>query len=508
MTHGTRPDESFEWRGFLLAAAILSVPVWWGAAGSFPWDVDNIAPGPVLRGLSRGFAPSWWSSYGPVPYLVSALPVALGLAWFKLTGEWHHAAAEYPHGFDHPEASLAALAILARLATVVLAALVVAVSIRAARREGHGRTAWLAVPVLLGSATFAYYARTSNVDVHFLFWLWLGFEFVERGRGLRDAAIAASCAAWAICSKEQSSPLALSILVAACWLAWRNGGSHPMRVAVPLVAAAAAYALVWRLPFGADAWLEHHRFLVESARYPRSFDTTGAGWAALAQHVVRLLPIAIGWPALLVTALALALRTSWRGLEWRLLGVAMYLVGFIGAIGYCYPRFLLPVLLVCVPLAPRIGSGLVARPRRAALWIVLLIAALPGAPLLTIVQLDDPRYRAESWLRSQERHGTHIEVAGNRHFHPRIPEGTSLTWTRLDSLRNEPRGPVGAIVLVSSLDRWSFEQEGSEGRGWWEALRARERAGLDSVLHLRPTPLARWVRPLPVAPEIEAHIRR
>jgi len=43
------------------------VPVGWGTGASFPWESDNLAPGPVLKGMAVHFGPGWCSTHGPRP---------------------------------------------------------------------------------------------------------------------------------------------------------------------------------------------------------------------------------------------------------------------------------------------------------------------------------------------------------------------------------------------------------------------------------------------------------
>ena len=125
--------------------------------------------------------------------------------------------ATYPWGFAHPERSIAALIVLARLVTALMAFGAVWLAVRDRARDADSRDAWLLPVLALGSATFVYYARTSNVDLPYLFWLWLGMHLAEHpAPTLRHLAGASVAAVFAVCSKEQ----------AAAWRAWRlNAGA-------------------------------------------------------------------------------------------------------------------------------------------------------------------------------------------------------------------------------------------------------------------------------------------
>jgi hypothetical protein len=111
----------------------------------------------------------------------------------------------------------------------------------------------------------------------------------------------------------------------------------------------------------------------------------------------------LGLPILVGIVLAIALRASWRGLGTRIVACLTYGLLFLGAIGYTYERFLLPFLLVGVPLAVRGYRAAfdvwATRPSwRAVLVGLALGTALTGGPMMSWVMLKDPRYDVERWL--------------------------------------------------------------------------------------------------------------
>ena len=174
---------------FEALAVLLLAGITWGLHPQFSWDVDNTAPGSVLKAIAQKFGPHWSSSYGPIPYFTMALPMIPMLVGFKFSHELGTPSGTYPWGFAHPDFSVNALTLGARATTVLAALLIVAMAMREARRRGSGR-AWVAALLLAGSATFTYYARTSNVDVHYLFWAWAAFHLAEHGRRARTLALA------------------------------------------------------------------------------------------------------------------------------------------------------------------------------------------------------------------------------------------------------------------------------------------------------------------------------
>ena len=494
---------------------VLLLPIGWGIHPSYCWDVDNIAPGSVLKAMAAGFGPGWHSSDGPLPYLVTAFVWAPILVVMRLAGELGRPSGTYPWGFAHPEAAIATLVVAARLVSLLLALGVAWLAARDLARARLDRRAppapgWL-VPVLLaGSATFVYYARTSNVDMAALFWTWLAFALVETRHGSTGRYAAAAVAAVAaVCCKEQTAPFAAVVGLAACVRAWRRP-RRPRRLAgAALVAAAglAAYTLIWCLPFNASGWLAHHEFLWGVTRAERPFPATLAGLAGLGSRALELAPITLGLPVVLGLLVALVARPALRGLGLRAWASVLYLAGFIGPVGYVYPRFLLLLMPLLVPVAGRGLHAALARAGaapRAALAGAILALALAGGPALDLLMLRDTRYAVEHWLAREVPAGSVVEVAGNPRFQARVPRALTLLASPPDSLRARPRGPVGDVVLLSSLDAYAFRREPLRG-GYADSLGP---AGGYRLAHVeRPGALARLVPRLPVAPLVEVYVR-
>jgi hypothetical protein len=276
------------------------------------------------------------------------------------------------------------------------------------------------------------------------------------------------------------------------------------------VASLVAYAIAWRLPWNLSGWRVHHDFLFGEAKYARDFPATVEGFAQLAVRALSQFPVAIGPLAIGGIVLALVLRSSAKGLGLRALVVAGYAVGFLGVIGYCYERFLIPLLFLSVPLAARGYEAAFGRLERvpalrSALVAGILVTVLTGGPSLGWVMLTDPRHEVESWLRERVPEHVVIEIAGNPHYQPRVPPTRRLVSTRADSLRLAPRGPLGDVVLLSSIDSYAFEHDSLLVRAWLDPLRSGA-AGYERREY-RVSRLARFTRGLEI-PSITVYVRR
>ncbi len=497
-------------------ALVLLVPIGWGMDASWSWDVDNIAPGSVLRAMEARFGPGWHSSYGPVPYELTAIVYAPMLLAMRVAGELGRPAEEWPFGFRHPDAAIAALIVAARLVNVLLALGIAALAMREGARAAPAAPAadaggawtrpWIVAAALAGSAVFVYYARTSNVDMVALFWAWLAFALAEpRGRSVGRYAGAAAAAALAIATKEQIAPFAAVAGLLALARAWRAEGrlSGPAGAALVVVAGALAYLVAWGLPFNASGWVAHHRFLFETAKYPRTYPATPAGFAALGGRTIAMLPFALGLPVTAGLLLAILVRPRLSGLGPRAIAAALYLVFFVASIGYVYPRFLLPLLVLALPVAVRATGTALERARpaaRMALAAALLVLALPGGPVLDLVMLRDTRAGAGRWL-SRNDDGP-VEIAGNPHYQPHLPRSVPVVLSLPESLVAHPRGPRGERVLLSSLDQYQFRREPLRST-WADSLEAGWR--LERVF--APPRIADAVQWLPVSPTIQVYAR-
>lgn len=502
------------WLATALVAVVLLVPITWGVDPLYSWDVDAIAPGAVLRAFAAHFGTTWHGSYGPVPYFMFALVYAPLLALLRLLGELGHPAAAYPWGFRHPERSMAILIVGARLVSVTLAVAMAAMAAGDARRQGVRRP-WLAPLLLLGSAVFAYYGRTTNVDIFMFFWLWLGYHLLERpAASLATLAAAAAAATMAVCSKEQSAPLVVAVCGGAMLRAARMPGDTPRRLgraALVGLAAVAAYALVWRLPFGLPGWREHHYYIFHVAKYPRTYPLAPMGVVRLMARSTRELPLVLG-PALLVAALLGAWRRAfWSGLGYRLVGGGLYLIAFIVSIGYVYPRFLFPLMLIALPLGVRAVDALANIRSTAARMAVagILVLTLAGGPAVSLAMLADPRLDAERWIAARLARGeldrTVVEVAGNPRYQARLHHDVPVVYTRADSLGAERLSPVGDLVLVSAIDRYTFEREPA-AKAWWAALTATSPPRWERLEFASPD-FTRVISGLPVAPTVWVYVR-
>jgi hypothetical protein len=513
----SRPSERGAPILYFAFAAVLAAGIGWGIDAQMPWDVDNIAPGSVLKGMAAGFGPGWYSSYGPLPYYWTAVAYVPLLAIAKFTGQLGHPSGVYPWGFAHADFWITTLVLVARAIPLFLALLLAGALIVREVEARWGRSPWIPLALLAGSPTFVYYARTSNVDLHALFWAGLGFAWAERPRATAGAlAAAAAAAVAAVCSKEQIAPFSAVILTVACARAWTSADrpfSGVRRVAFVTGVAIVTYAVLWQLPWNAHGWVAHHQFIFREARYERTYPFTPSGLGALLLACARQAPVALGWATLVGTMLGVLAGAPFRDLSARAVACVLYVGSFLVSVGYVYPRFLLPLLLLAVPYAWRGWHEAMwtfrTRPAlRGAPAAALVVLAALGGPLLDLTMLADNRYRIEAIL-ARLPDDTVVEVLGNPHFQARVPRRLALVRSTVDSLRVRPRAPLGDVVLVSAYDTTpGFLQRDSTLRAaYWDPLVASPPGGAYRARTYRSRAWSRWARGLPVDPTITVYER-
>jgi hypothetical protein len=290
------------------------------------------------------------------------------------------------------------------------------VALIAARTIG-ATYAWPAAFCAGAFLPFAFYAKTINLDVPYVFWFVVSCLFLvdahRHGRA-RDCVGFGITAAAAVATKDQTYAL---YVLPAFHLAWRLGRSRPglTALAAGTIAGLATLVLLFNLPFNYDGFRNHVDLALgpASTEY-RMFPPTLAGQWALARVTAGQLLWALGVPGTILLAVGLVRRrhssTEPAIPAWVLLASLSYYVTLIAVIGYVYDRFLLPVTTL-LALVAAIGlkrtSGFVwsqrlqSETRGPGLVAFALLAWLVWrAASVDALLVRDSRYAAEAWLRA------------------------------------------------------------------------------------------------------------
>lgn len=445
--------------GLLALSALLNgYHLSWGLPnGNESWAGDALQPltplAIVHESFRHGFNSGWFFFKYPIGHaLVLACLYAPYLAWLWLSGRFSPAGAQYPYGFSDPETALFVLAMVARIATFVMATATVWLLYRVGKGLfGRSVGLWAA----FGAATsplFVYYAHTSNLDVPSVFWMVLAwFAAVEATRTGKMSMLLLFGAAAGVTLATKEQPLGFLVglsvvLVVAlgrrCWL-----GQEQLVPTVKRLCIAAGLGLLLLLLLS-NAFYNplgfYHRLQFLSSNLPPDVQAQyvprvphlrvgeSFSWVthlSILRDAIAQIAWALGipWFALCACGIAVALvRSFWTSLQVLLPMIGYYLLSITVLPGVA-ARYVLPLSialpvfggLMCVRLwsLGRAGKLVVAA--------TALLTAIHGAGMVYLLA-DDPRYAAEAWLAQHTTDATVIETYHKDTFLPRFPEGITL----------------------------------------------------------------------------------
>jgi PA14 domain/Dolichyl-phosphate-mannose-protein mannosyltransferase len=411
-----------------IAAAIFIVGVWWGLPDFRGWAPDELTPVDVIEAQRQWFSGGWFSIYPPLHYIALAvwsLPFlgldALGLISLDDLSTYSE------------------MFIAGRVLSVLMALGLVGVTYAIARDIRGPRAGFWAVAVLLGVLPCAYYAKTANVDVPYVFWASLAlacYVRVLRVNAARDFILFALTGTLAVCAKDQAYGffvlpalyMAVMSLVGAIRRHRPQSGVPSVRVlCLMTVTAVAVFVTCQNLIFNLSGFREHLAFLAgpSSQNYRMVSRSIGGELQLLWTSLIQL-GQALSWPLAILAAIAVA-RVLWRGpreLRWLLLPALSYYLTVIGVILYAYDRFFLGVLLIlAIATGVSIADWTVANAPHAAIRRVvaagIVIFAVSRAVSLDALMVRDARYCAEAWFDQHASAAPRIVAAGPPEYFPR-----------------------------------------------------------------------------------------
>lgn len=415
MLAGRRIPAVLGWRALaalaVVALPLLALPLHVGVDPWRGWGPDEIRPRDALAAASQGFAGGWFHLYPPLHFYLLGLvnaPMMLLEAWDVLD-------------YGNPNV-IEAIHTVDRAVSVMLAWVTLLSVATLAARVATPRTALLAPFILSGIPLFGFYARTTNTDMPYTFWVCaaaLGLSNATRRRTVRNHAVLGAVAAAAMASKDQAYGYFTGPAVLLLWLSWRETVDSPRlqrvwrtatdrRLWAGLVACLGLYTLLLGIWWNPQGVLAHFELITGPASVPfRMFPPTLDGYAQLAATTASLLGQAVGPFVVAAGTIGMGVTVS-SGASRQCLGglvvmTAGYLTTFVGAVGYVYDRFLVAVLPLVALLAARgTASGLdrISRAHvRSAVTVLVLSAYLTPGALLVVRQLSDTRFEAETWMR-------------------------------------------------------------------------------------------------------------
>ena len=458
----------------LLAAAIVfAAGSWWGEPAFVDWAPDEISPNDVLDAVRARFMGGWASIYPPLHFAV----LAVFDAPFFFTG-----AIGLPSVDDVRVRGT--VVVVNRLVSSAMAVGILFFIYRVAAEQWRPRAGIAAAAFAAGILPLAYYAKTSNVDVPYHFWLALALVFAMRAarKGAPSDYYAFTIAGMAaVCTKDQAYGYLVLPALAMWWRAFRPGRGADDREPRPRTVLTMAGIVIgsvlvfYLAPLNPSGFVEHFRLITGPASQPfRTYAPTLAGQAAMARDAAWHLGPMLSWPVFAIAAGAVGWAV-WRGeraLLILLLPAVSYYLAFLAIIGYQYDRFFIGVALILCLFAGWAADRLVPAggPRRSAMLAAAGAAvafAVWRVASLDALMIRDSRYAAEAWLLDNVAPGKTVAATGMSQYLPRhVMVGWDPMPASLESLRE-----VAPDYIVLSAGFALREREGSIGAEFYRALR-------------------------------------
>jgi hypothetical protein len=430
-------------------AFLLYLPgIWWGLPEATSsnalhgWDIDGVAGVPVLAefaNLLREPQPDWFLTYPLFHYLVLGALYAPYLAFLLLTGGLAEPTPEYPYGFADPVTAMATLALIGRVASLLMACGVVVTTYFIGRTIWDRRSAAWAAVVMLTATPMVFYARTGNLDVPMMFWTALGLlvmvRILRHGFSRSRAVWLGAFAALSVATKDQACAAWLPALLMLTIEHVRR--TRSWRLPLVLVGSGTlTYLAATGMLIEPTRHLAHLHFIRDTENYLGSHVTwnfqhpaTAAGYALMLWDGVVILYDMLG--PLLMAFAVLGSIASWRDTRVTPLLFAMsvaHVALFLMPLRLMLYRYLFFLL---VPLALWAGRAVAlalaspgwrARAATAAVTLGVLWQFAVAADI-TYQMLRDARYTAADWLAQHTTTGDRAGFFGSSVQLPNLPAG-------------------------------------------------------------------------------------
>jgi hypothetical protein len=442
-----------------LSLSLSAYPLWWGLPETWALDEVGVVDGRLLAHI---LTPGWFDKYPPLHMYVLAVAnapfiVAIALQLFDLGS---------PVVF-------AAMMAVGRFVTVGMAVGTTATIYLCARRATSPRASVLSALIWSTVLTVAYYGKTSNLDIPYTFWFALSLlaylQVFDKGAP-RDYLLFATCAALAVCTKDQAyGLLALPAPHLALHRARSLGGplggllrlARDRTILAALACGAAIFAVANNLFLNWSGFIGHIDTITggasETYRMTESASIVGQIW--LFGRAIDQIVWSMSWPGALLAAAGMVLACAQVGPTRRhlllfLVPVASYYLTFIAVVGYHYDRFFIPV---CLSLAVYAGYALDRLwPAGSGAWRTLASAAALvymglRAASLNLLMAADGRYQVEAWMRANVPVSAVVARFEFRELLPRISDFPQLAI--VDPLNHLLPARPDVIVVSENFPR-------------------------------------------------------
>ena len=451
--------------GFVLC----SFGVMWGLPNLYDFAQDSITPVGTFAEKGFDFDRITTHRYPPFHFMLlraAFLPV--------------HALRTIPALGENMKLSATLFILAARFVSLAMALGTMLLLYAIGKRLWDERASLAAALIFILSPVTLYYAKNANLDVPYVFWLAATLFFYVRilqENRPGDYLWLGLVAALAICTKDQAYGFLLFMplpIIHRLWMRPEGEDSgRPGRYALLTLAAVAfalPFILIHNVLFDPSGFWRHVKMIVgPGSEGWREFSAGAMGQLhLLCETVLRVMG---AWTpaglALVVIGLVVTLKRKGerRGRLALLVPVISYHVSFLAVVGYVYPRFVLPMMLVLALFAGAAVAWLWQRKwgKVPGAAVAIALMAWVGLAGLSVdyVMATYSRYDAQMWLEQKVPGEARVSYLGDMRDMPRFNKP-------LDPHPCEPNAEVlaesRADVLVLSFERGHPEIESDSVR--------------------------------------------
>jgi hypothetical protein len=342
---------------------LYALGAFWGLPSALTPAIDSISPLGPLAFVAKYKQADISYVYPAVHQLLQVAFYAVVLLVAKLAGAIGAISSAWPYGFKDASALFSILLVVSNLISAFMAALLLRTLWR--MRPDPSAAQWFAICLLGLSGVFAYYARTANMDIPFLFWIVLAWGRLwsyltsQASLSFRPLLLAGLFSALSVGSKDQASGMILGfgLLLLFCTPKGSSGWRVRLRQATLFsLALVGCYALFAIAPQPAR-WWRHARFVTSDHVLPEAPASVSGQLELLARCYWRLQHILtyIGLPMALAGIAVLWRRGRTRELALLLIPALAYYSFIIANVRATEERYLLPL---AIPLVLCAGAAL------------------------------------------------------------------------------------------------------------------------------------------------------
>jgi len=345
---------------FFTFILLYALGVFWGLPSALTPAIDSISPLGPLAFVAKYKQTDITYVYPAVHQLLQVAFYAVILAGAKAIGAIGAISSAWPYGFRDPSALFTVLLVASNLISASMAAFLLRTLWR--MRPDPAAAQWFAVPLLGLSGVYAYYARTANMDIPYLFWsvlawhqLWT-YLLTPDSSSSRPLLLAGLFSALSFGSKDQASTIIFGfglLLLLYSPSGSKDGWQPRVRQATIFSAAMLVCYAVFAIAPQPARWWYHVRFVVQNPAVHIAPETPDGLWGQillLERCYLRLHHIFTyaGLPLAIAGIFILWRRGRHRELALLLIPAFTYYAAVIARVRAPEERYLLPIV---IPLA-------------------------------------------------------------------------------------------------------------------------------------------------------------